>query len=420
MAEDNLDKPSFFGIESTMEMGAGNPELIQGLLAPETSTSNPDDIKKLEDEEPKKVEKKVAPVKKAEVKKAKTEEEEEEEEEDNDEPTESESDKLRKALLGEEESEENDEEEGNKKPENSSEDDEEESTTESKFSALAKDLLKLNVFTKDEDEEDIQINTPEEFLERFNYEKQKGAIQTIENFIGQFGDDYKQAFEAIFVKGVNPKDYFGTYNKIDSFSELDLANEDNQKAVVRQALLDQGFDEEDIASEIERFKNYGDLEAIAQKHHKVLVKKEAAKLAQMEQESQAKLQREQATKQLYVNNVQTVLQDKIKAKDFDGIPINPKLANELQDFLLVDKYKTPTGEKLTEFDRFILDLKKPENHAMKVKVALLLKTLEKDPTLSTIQRAGITKKTDTLFGEVSKHVEKSPSKQKQAPSKWFN
>ena len=43
------------------------------------------------------------------------------------------------------------------------------------------------------------------------------------------------------------------------------------------------------------------------------------------------------------------------------------MANELHDFLLVDKYKTPSGETLTDFDRTILDLKRPENHSKKVK-----------------------------------------------------
>ena len=81
---------------------------------------------------------------------------------------------------------------------------------------------------------------------------------------------------------------------------------------------------------------------------------------------------------------------------------------------MVDKWKTASGETLTDFDRTILELKKPENHAMKVKVAALLKILEKDPTLSTIQRSAITKKSDQMFGELAKQVVKtSTGKQKQ-------
>ena len=88
--------------------------------------------------------------------------------------------------------------------------------------------------------------------------------------------------------------------------------------------------------------------------------------------------------------------------------MNPKLASEVSDFLLVDKWKLPSGETLSDFDREIQDLKKPENHTKKVKYALLLKLLEKDPTLSTIQKAGVTTTTNKLFESVTRQTAKKP------------
>ena len=47
MAE-NLDSPSFnFSIQDTMEMGLGNAELLNDLVAPETASGNPDEIKEI-------------------------------------------------------------------------------------------------------------------------------------------------------------------------------------------------------------------------------------------------------------------------------------------------------------------------------------------------------------------------------------
>lgn len=420
MAE-NLDmSPSFgnFSIENTMEMGAGNAELLNDLLAPETSTSSPDDIKDIKDDAPQ------PPSSKKESSEEKKPAPEKEEDKS-----------LEKFLLSDTEEEENEEEQvvpekstKSKAPEASSEEEtseQEDGEQEvSQFGALAKDLLKLGVFSTDEDEDEEEIQTPEQFLERFQKEKQKGAIEVVNNFIGQFGDDYKKAFDAIFVKGVDPKEYFGTYNSIVNFSEMDLSNESNQVRVIKQALEDQGFEPEDIETEVERLKNYGDLETVATKHHKVLVKKEAAKLQDLELKSQRELQQRQAIKEEYISNVQGILQEKLKTKEFDGIPINPKLANELQDFLLVDRYRTASGETITEFDRSILELKRPENHEKKVKVGLLLKILEKDPTLSTIQKTGISKKSNQLFGEVARQVTKAKgtSSSSSSPSKsnsWF-
>jgi hypothetical protein len=410
---DNLDTPSFgnFGIEDTMEMGVGNTQLLDDLFSPETSTGDPDKLETIV----KTADEPQAP-KKPEVSKGKEVVQKLDGEETNSQ------DILRNFLGDDDEDEETEEDVATPTPAKAkAEEEEEDDVAESPFVSLSKDLFKLGVFTQDDDEEDAVIETPEQFLEKFNAEKKKGAIEIVDNFIGQFGEDYQKAFDAIFVKGVDPKDYFGVYNNVVNFAELDLSNEDNQVRVIKQALTDQGFDTEDVTTEIERLRNYGDLETVASKHHKVLVKKEAAKLQQMEQQSEQILQQKAMVRNQYIQNVQSVLQDKLKTKEFDGIPLNPKLASELQDFLLVDKYKTQSGETLTDFDKTILELKRPENHALKVKVGLLLKILEKDPTLSTIQRTGVTKKSTQLFEEVARQTSKKPGSGGNAgkANSWF-
>ena len=424
---DNLETMGNFSIQDTMEMGMGNQELLNDLFSPETSTSSPEDVTPIikdanapaaPDAPEVKKGKDIVPPKSVD---GKTDEEKldgqsmisdflsDDEDDDEEEDTPPAKAPVKKAAEAATDDEE--------------EDDDNESNEGTQFTALANDLYKLGVFT-DEDGDQEPVTTAEDFLERFNAEKKKGAAEIVESFIGQFGEDYQEAFDAIFVKGVNPKDYFGTYNQVVNFAELDLSDEGNQVRIMKQALANQGFDSEDIETEVERLKNYGDLESVATKHHKVLVKKEAAKLQQMEAKAEQELQQKQAVKNQYINNVQSILQDKIKNKEFDGIPINPKLATELQDFLLVDKWKTPSGETLTDFDRAILDMKRPENHEMKVKLGLLMKMLEKDPTLSTIQRTGVTKKSNQLFGEVARQVTKAKTAggtggSKANPNSWF-
>lgn len=417
---DNLETMGNFSIQDTMEMGAGNQELLNDLFSPETSTSNPEDVTPIINEAdapaaPSKPEipkgKDIVPPKSVD---GKTDEEK------------LEGQSMISDFLSDN-ADDDDDEEGTPVAkvaktatvDNTEDNDEPEGT---QFTALANDLYKLGVFTSDDDSPE-PVSTAEEFLERFNEEKKKGASEIVQNFIGQFGEDYQEAFDAIFVKGVNPKDYFTTYNNVVGFAEMDLSDEDNQVRVMKQALTNQGFDPEDIETEVERLKNYGDLESVAVKHHKVLVKKEASKLQELEAKSEAELQQKAQIRNQYINNVQTILNDKVKAKEFDGIPINPKLATELQDFLLVDKWKTPSGETLTDFDRAILDMKRPENHAMKVKVGLILKMLEKDPTLSSIQRTGVTKKSNELFGEVARQVTKAKStgsSTSSQPKSWFS
>jgi hypothetical protein len=420
---DNLETMGNFSIQDTMEMGMGNQELLQDLFSPETSTSNPEDVTAIikDADAPAAPSAPAVPKGKDIVPPKSVDGKTDEEKLDG------------QSMISDFLSDSDDDDNGAPaapaaaKPAETSNDDDDsddDASEGTQFTALSNDLFKLGVFTSEDGEEETPISTAEEFLERFNNEKKKGASEMVQNFIGQFGEDYQEAFEAIFVKGVNPKEYFGTYNQVVNFAEMDLSDETNQVRIMKQALSDQGFDQEDVETEVERLKNYGDLESVATKHHKVLVKKEAAKLQQMEANAEQELRQKQAIKNQYITNVQSILQDKIKNKEFDGIPINPKLAGELQDFLLVDKWKTPTGETLTDFDRAILDMKKPENHEMKVKLGLLMKMLEKDPTLSTIQRTGVTKKSNQLFGEVARQVTKSKTgtgtgSSKANPSSWF-
>lgn len=395
---------------SSSNSGLGSQELLDDLMAPETTSSNPADITPIivEVEQPKTPEDKSS--KKEIIPPLSPEGRTDEEISKNalsDFLSDNDSDEAQDSL---------------KKPsekENFEKKDAPSNSTSDKFKALSKELFSLGVFNKEEDEsdEDVLIENPEAFLDRFQVEKKKGANEIVENFIGQFGEDYQKAFQAIYVKGVDPKKYFSTYNAVVDYAQMDMSEESNQRKVMRQALLNQEFEEDDIDTEIDRLVNYGDLETVSNKHHKILVKKEAAKLDQIEEEASQQLQQKNAIKNQYINNVRGILQEKLKLKEFDGIPLTNQTSNELQDFLLVDKWKTPSGETLTDFDKTILDMKRPENHLTKVKLALILKLLEKDPTLQSIQKKGVTTQTNNLFAEVVRQVEsKTPNNKAGQPA----
>ena len=423
MAE--LDAKPDFGIENTIDIGEqGDKNLIDSLLSPDTSTANPDDVSEIDKpNDGKGPDGKADPTQLAAG--------------DDNIPENKAKDPLALTnyLLGEDDEEEEEEEGGDddqsptvtetttETPGGSAEEEEESGDGVIAFDSLANELADLGVFNRFEGEEEgIKIESPEDFLERFKQEKELAANQMISEFIGQFGQEYQEAFQAIYVNGANPRDFFTQQAKVESFEELDLTVERNQERVVRQTLTDQGFETDDIDKEIEKLKNYGDLEDVSKRHHKVLVKKEKTSLAKKAEDARQLTIAKQAQKQKYVENVQTVLQEKVKAKDFDGIPVNMQTANELQDFLLVDKWKTDSGETLTDFDKTILDLKRPENHEQKVKVALLLKLLEKDPTLSTIQKRGVSKKSSQLFKDVARQktiAKRAVDNKKQPAKSWF-
>lgn len=397
MREINNSFSPSFGVQDSLEIGSGDTNLLRNLFDNEDEIIDPKDVEKITPESP-------APG--SENPKPKIKEEGDGKEfEDIGSPLTGEA--LIKNLFDSDDEEEEEEEEGSvidtlKPSKKEKEIEEDESSKETIFSTFSKDLFKIGVFSKDEDEGDVNISTPQEFLARFNIEKEKGAYQVLDDIISKYGEDYQHAFEAIYVKGVHPKQYFNSYNQIVDYANLDMTKEENQVLVVKRMLSDQDFEQDDIDSEIERLRNYGDLETISAKYHKSIIKKDVVKLKNLEQEAEREKAKQEQIKQQYVQNVKSVIQEKLKTKYFDGIPLSQSMANKLHDFLLVDKYKNKNGELMTDFDVAMLQLKKPENHLLKVKVGLLLKTLEEDPNLSSIQKTGITKQTDSLFSEVAR------------------
>lgn len=266
------------------------------------------------------------------------------------------------------------------------------------FNSLSKDFFDLGLFSREEGEEgEEEISTAEKFLERMEYEKKKSAEKILDNFLSKFGEDYVDAFDAIFVKGVNPKEYFQTYNEALDYSSLDLSSEKNQELIVRKALQDEGYDEEDINQKIEKLKDYHDLEDESKRVQKVVIKRQQQKLEEIKRNKEAELQREAEYKERYNNSVAKILNDKIKEKEFDGIPINPSIAKDVNDFITVDRWQLPDGKKLTDFDAFIINLDKPENFELKVKLATLVKIMQKDPSLNIIKNKAVTKEVNTLF-----------------------
>ena len=196
------------------------------------------------------------------------------------------------------------------------------------YVTLGKDLMRLGVFTKnseEESEENIDIKTPEEFLERFNLEKKKGAVSILDNFLGQFGEDYRKMFDAVFVNGVKPNDYLNSFARIESMKTLDLSNENNQERVMRAYYKELKWDDAKIDSKIQKLKDYGDLKDEAEAYHEVLLNKEQEAAAAMEKQKIDEANKEKERDVTTAKAYQRILTEKLKSKEIDGVPLTQKM-----------------------------------------------------------------------------------------------
>lgn len=398
-----------FGIQDTQLVAAN--ELNKFLL------SNPDDIKKLEEEEEE--QKKLIQQQKQQQQqetpeeKAKRELAEKVKKEKEDKQADGKS-ALESLLF----SKENEEEEDTKKSDTTPVKPDKTGNEDDTYVTLGKDLLRLGVFSKnsdDETEETIDLKTPEEFLERFQLEKKKGAVGILDNFLSQFGEDYRKMFDAVFVNGVKPEEYLNSFAKIEAISSLDLTSETNQERVVRAYYKGLKWDDAKVDAKIAKLKDYGDLEDEAKTYHGVLLDKEKEQVEALEKTKQDEILKNKQKEIEAKKSFQRILAEKLKTQDFDGLPVTQKDVDETIEYMSEKKYKLASGEQLSEYDKDLLVLNRPENHELKVKLGLLLR---KKLDLSSVKKTTISKKSDALFTLSTKNA-KSASNTKEKETKSF-
>ncbi len=286
----------------------------------------------------------------------------------------------------------------------------EEKTGEFDYSAFSKDLFRIGVLTELEEEQEIK--TPEELVARLNYEKQVGATTWLEGFLSKFGDDRREMFDAIFMNGVDPKEYLPAFNSIADFESLDITSEDSQKQVFREFYRRVGMDDAAIEKKLQKAIDYGDLESDSKEFHPKLIDQDKKKLAEVTAKNKAQEENQKRMDVEYKTTIQKKLTDAVQKREVAGIPITQQKANEVFDFIYTPKYKTNDGKLLTEFDKFILESKKPENLEQRI-ILGLLKLDNFD--FSKIEKSGVSKESKTLFSELAQKVVKSKTRDINKP-----
>ena len=285
-------------------------------------------------------------------------------------------------------------------------DDEGEEEPENTFNVLGRQLVDLGIFSLEEGET-LDITNGDAFAERFEIEQKKKAANTIDQFLGRFGDDYREAFQAIFVEGVSPTEYISQVASIENIASIDISTESGQRAVLSKYYQSLGWDDNKIETKIKKLIDYGDIESESEDVHRVLISQEEKKLSQLEENKRRENQEKAAKKESFSKSVASLLNEKIAAKEFDSIPVTKEFAQQVFNDLTQEKYQTKTGEKLSEFDYYLMKLNSPENYSKKVKLAMIAKMLETDPTLSKLQKKLVSKESNELFQGLAKHSQKA-------------
>lgn len=279
-------------------------------------------------------------------------------------------------------------------------------TQENEFMVISKGLLESGVFS--ESEEPLP-ETPEQFVERFQKEKIKGANEQLTKFLSQFGQDYMDAFRAIYINGVNPKEYFQIGAQSENILNLDMEQEANQKKITKKYYMEvSGLSEARAEKMLQSVIEDGELDSEANMALTKFKEQHESKLAAVEQAKIQDQERRAQEKQYFNHHVTQFLQTKKDSKDFDGLKFNDDISMTVQRNLTQPAYKLPNGELITEFQKFIMELSNPENIETAIKIALLR---ENDFDFSKIQAKKAKEEQSSIWNSLKKQTQRQSNTQ---------
>jgi len=233
---------------------------------------------------------------------------------------------------------------------------------------IAEDYYRLGLLTGDK----LEIKTHEELLEAVETEFDKRADDKINAFIGSKGEKVVNWFKACVVNGVDPETYFAYDKNIESVKGLDMEDVNVQKNVVRKHLTEvmkmTPARAEKYLTTIEAAGEL-DAEAVSAQEQLISIEEKELQLKIAQKEKEANYKKQEATQ--YVNNVHNEVSKYLKVKEIDGLPLTDKIAQEVYDEMTTKKWKLPNGDEISDFDKFILELRQPENIKVALQIALL-------------------------------------------------
>ena len=231
-----------------------------------------------------------------------------------------------------EEVEETEEETEDESEEESEE--EEESTVESNESSNEEsDIISpfVDLFSKELGWELEDDDKPKSISELVDY--MSDIIEA--NSAPKYASDDIKSLDDYVKAGGNIEQYFRSIYSENDIDNLDMSNESNQKAVVKELLKLKGFSDERIEKKISTYEDAGVLEEESEDAVEIL-KEEKEKLSKKLLEDQKKLQGEyQKKQQIFVTDVKELIDNTSSVK---GLPLSKKDRDSLKEYIFkVDK-----------------------------------------------------------------------------------
>lgn len=208
------------------------------------------------------------------------------------------------------------------------------------FNKLIKDD-KIVPFDDDKPLEDYSAKDWEELIEA-NLEERASQVrrETPKQFFESLPQELQIAARYVADGGRDLKGLFSTLAQSEEKKSLDVKNENDQEVIIRDYLQATGYGTaEEIAEEIEIWKDLGKLEQQASKFKPKLDKMQEKVIAQKLQEQEMRKKQQQQASQQYMENVYNTL----KEGSLGNIKVDRKTQSMLYNGLVQPNYPSVSG-----------------------------------------------------------------------------
>jgi hypothetical protein len=182
--------------------------------------------------------------------------------------------------------------------------------------------------------------------------------------------------------------------------DMDLDVEDNQIAITKFQLKQDGYDDDYIADQIEYLKDSGKLEKIAKTHFNKWAAKEKERQAELVERQKQAIAQEKQTRKAYKEKVAGLIKD---VTDFEGLTITSQDKLVIPSYMTEKTVKLENGIEITEMQRDLHMALQDEKKAI-----LIAKLLKNDFNFNDIVK--------NIETKITKKVKDTIEKGKQIPS----
>jgi len=217
--------------------------------------------------------------------------------------------------------------ESKKKTEVESIEEEVEESEEFSFKPLVEHLASKNILDIPEGEE---FDDSEEYLEKLvDNTATKRAEEKYNSFYESLPEDGKELLD-FMSKGGDPKEFVNVYYNQGSYKNVNLDNEETQKAIIRDGLKLAGWDEDSIEDEVKDAEDLGKLETKSKMFLTKLQKAEDEQKAELIKNQEAIRNNQVKQQEEYWNNLKSELD---KKTEINGFPLTDKIKAQVWDHM---------------------------------------------------------------------------------------